>query len=153
MGGEAADYKGVSLYHVKYYLKNKSISYTETHPCLKLHVPRSLFGEKFCTEWSKVSESLTTVFVNKVTGSFVVPDLGVYGSWTQLETLLNVWVEKRKSQKSMASSQLPTLPRLAFGRCLPAKVLPWWARSCPARKETRERCRTLRPPTRTPPCR
>ena len=124
MGGEAADYKGVSLYHVKYYLKNKSISYTETHPCLKLQVPRSLFGEKFCTEWSKVSESLTTVFVNKVTGSFVVPDLGVYGSWTQLETLLNVWVEKRKSQKSMVSSQLPTLPRLALA--LPDKAQRLW---------------------------
>ena len=56
------DFKGVSLYHVKYYLKNKSISFTETHPCLKLSLPSYVFGGHWSTEWSKLNESITCEF-------------------------------------------------------------------------------------------
>ena len=105
------DYKGVSLHHVKYYLKNKSLAFSESHPCLKLSVPSYVFGEQFSAEWSKVSDNITTVFINKVTGSWVSPDLGVFGSWSQLETILTAWTQSKKSAKNLPS-QPPTMSRL-----------------------------------------
>ena len=118
------DYKGVSLYHVKYYLKNKSIPFTETHPCLKISLPSYVFGEKLSTEWSKVKESITQVFINKVTGNFVCPDHGFYGSWIQLETLLNTWIQSKKSHKTLSAGQIPKVSRIRTG--LPEDVQIIW---------------------------
>ena len=119
-----ADYKGVSLYHVKYYLKNKSIPFTESHPCLKLSLPTYVFGEKLSTEWNKVTESISQVFVNKVTGNFVCPDHGFYGTWSQLETLLNTWVQSKKSHKTLSAGQIPKVSRIRTG--LPEDVQKIW---------------------------
>jgi len=101
-----SEYKSISLYHVKNYLKNKSIPFNETHPCLKLQIPSYVLGEKFSTELSKINENLTSIFINKVTGNFVCPDLGVYGSWFQLECILNAWIDSKKKHKSLANKQL-----------------------------------------------
>ena len=117
------DYKGVSLYHVKYYLKNKSLPFTESHPCLKLSLPSYVFGEKFTTEWAKVKENITTVYINKVTGNYVCPDLGVFGTWPQLECILNSWIESRKSAKNLPA-KLPTISRLKMK--LPDNVKTIW---------------------------
>ena len=83
------EYKGTSLYHIKSFLKRKSVDYSESHPCLKLSLPKNLLGEDVSEELSQLKESFTLVFVNKVTGQFVAPDIGVTGSWIQLECILN----------------------------------------------------------------
>ena len=93
------EYKGTSLYHIKSFLKRKSVDFTESHPCLKLSLPKNLLGEDVSEELSQLKESFTLVFVNKVTGQFVAPDIGVTGSWIQLECILNDWFEIRKKQK------------------------------------------------------
>ena len=122
--------KGVSQYHVKYYLKNKSITFTETHPCLKLSLPSYVFGAQWNTEWSKLNESITSVYVNKVTGNFVCPDMTVLGSWTQLEILLNTWIEMKKSQKAMTSlTKLPTVSKLSMKLPDHARIL--WDEATP----------------------
>ena len=83
---------------MKGFLKRKSVNFTETHPCLKLSLPKNLLGEEVSEELSKLKESHTAVFVNKVTGQFVAPDIGVTGTWMELECLLNEWFEMRKKQ-------------------------------------------------------
>ena len=92
------EFKGTSLHQMKGFLKRKSVNFTETHPCLKLSLPKNLLGEEVSEELLKLKESHTTVFVNKVTGQFVAPDIGATGNWMQLECLINEWFEIRKKQ-------------------------------------------------------
>jgi len=96
------EYKGTSLHHMKSFLKRKSVNFTESHPCLKLSLPKNLLGEAVSEELSKLKESFTVVHVNKVTGQFVAPDIAVTGSWIQLECILNEWFEIRKKQKNIS---------------------------------------------------
>ena len=99
------EYKGTSLYDMKSFLKIKSVNFTESDPCLKLSLPKNLLGEEVSEELSKLKESFSTVFVNKVTGQFIAPDIGVTGSWLQLECILTDWFEMRRKQKTTPVSR------------------------------------------------
>ena len=51
------------------------------------------------------------VFINKTTGGFVVPSLGVTGSWDLLERLLICWFKNRVRNKAEARAGYPKVER------------------------------------------
>ena len=137
----SADYKGVTLYDVKKFLKFRGLNYEESHACLALPLPCYCLGQQLTTEWNKLPENVTTVFINKVgsrsvaglsgwltvqlqvTGRFVCPELAAHGSWSELESLLAGWVENKK--KPSQARSLPSLSRLDLSLSPAAsKVVP-----------------------------
>ena len=118
---------------MKGFLKRKSVNFSETHPCLKLSLPKNLLGEEVSEELLKLKESHTTVFVNKVTGQFVAPDIGATGTWLQLECLLNEWFEIRKKQVktpvALSSKTTKTVNKIRLGLSEELKTI--WDNSQP----------------------
>ena len=51
------------------------------------------------------------VYINKITGGFVIPELAIYGDWKQLQDLLVVYAKNRSSSKGtgQVASDLPTI--------------------------------------------
>ncbi len=48
------------------------------------------------------SIAVTSVSVNKRTGSFVVPELAIVGTWSELEILLTAWFHNRNARRTEA---------------------------------------------------
>jgi hypothetical protein len=54
------------------------------------------------------SIAVTSVSVNKRTGSFVVPELAIVGTWGELETLLTAWFHNRNARRTEARRGKPS---------------------------------------------
>jgi hypothetical protein len=69
-------------------------------------LPRYLFNASLGGAASLIvheeSIAVTSVSVNKRTGSFVVPELAIVGTWGELETLLTAWFHNRNARRTEA---------------------------------------------------
>jgi len=130
---ETPAYPATNLNNMKTFLRKKGLTYKESHPCLVLSLPRYTFGHDLATEWAKLEENLCSVYINKITGSFVCPELARTGSWQQLEMLLTAWQYNRNSKKgaplqkypeiSKLELRLPSMLSTMFERCVPVEEL------------------------------
>ena len=127
-------YPGLSLYSIKKFLRNKGVDYTESHPCLRVTLPTFTLGQAVTTQWNRLDENVCNIFINKVTGSFVCPELAVTGTWTQLECLLSAWVSNRNSKKTAVRQSYPAVNRLELN--LPETVRQVWDRAVGVEKLT-----------------
>lgn len=115
---------GIDLKSIKRYLSKKGVKYEESHPCLCVMVPRYTFGRDFSTQWAKLEENLCRVFINKVTGSFVCPELALTGSWLELEMLLTAWTHNRNCKKGAPLQSYPEISSVHLK--LPDKLSKLW---------------------------
>jgi len=124
---DSPEYPGISLYGIKTFLRKKGVTYSESHPCLRVTLPRYTLGKEISsTQWAKLEENLCTVFINKVTGTFMCPEMAVTGSWRQLESLLIAWHHNRNSKKGAPQQKYPAVTQLELR--LPDEVSRVWER-------------------------
>ena len=96
--------------YFKEFFKSKGIEYQETHACLVLSIPRHLFtGGTADLTWDEVDESIVKVYLNKITGVFVSPEMAVGGHWEALEEFLQVWTDNRVLKKNAEKEPMPVL--------------------------------------------
>ena len=96
--------------YFKEFFKSKGIEYQETHACLVLSIPRHLFtGGTANLTWDEVDESIVKVYLNKITGTFVSPEMAVGGQWNKLEEFLKVWTDNRVLERNTEKEQMPVL--------------------------------------------
>jgi len=109
---ESPAYPGISLHSIKTFLRKKGVNHTESHPCLRVTLPRYTLGQEISTQWAKLDENLCTILINKITGSFVCPELAVTGTWPELEALLTAWQYNRSCKKGTPLQSYPAVNRL-----------------------------------------
>jgi twinkle protein len=104
-------YPAMSLPGMKKFLRIKSVDFSETHPCLVIQLPKYTMSEVWDVEtnWAKVDDSLSKVFINKTTGRFVCPQMALHGTWGDLEAVISAWVKNKSRKKSEPKVQYPTV--------------------------------------------
>ena len=73
--------------------------------------------------------------VGQVTGNLVCPMLGLVGSWTQLQEVIDTWVKNRTRAKGDEEAGYPKLQKIELK--LPAKVEKVWDAATPVDKLTK----------------
>ena len=107
---EMEDLTSKDQQYFKEFFKSKGIEYQETHACLVLSIPRHLFtGGTADLTWDEVDESIVKVYLNRITGVFVSPEMAVGGHWNALEEFLKVWTDNRVLKKKAEKEQMPVL--------------------------------------------
>jgi len=95
------DTPSTSNVQIQRFLRARTLDYEETQANLRLRVPCYIFNASLADSHAGVSDesiATTAVAVNRRTGSFVVPELGIAGTWSELETLLNAWYHNRNAR-------------------------------------------------------
>eukprot|EP00092_Neocalanus_flemingeri_P020748 GFUD01022483.1.p1 GENE.GFUD01022483.1~~GFUD01022483.1.p1 ORF type:complete len:775 (+),score=175.67 GFUD01022483.1:166-2490(+) len=123
---DSPNYPGTSLYNIKRFLRRVNIDHHESHPCLRVLVPNYIFGQQLSTQWARLDSNLCNIFINKVTGSFVCPELALGGTWSLLESLLSAWMINRNTERTSGEKSYPSVSRLEL--CLPVTVRQVWER-------------------------
>ena len=73
---------GLSATELKTFLRQKNVNFTEDHSCLIIQIPKHLMEDtKPEVSWESIDESVVPVHINKTTGIFIVPELGLGGEW------------------------------------------------------------------------
>jgi len=124
----------LSLLTFKRFLRQKSLDFSESEPCLIVQLPLSILGGDSCppspVPWSSLDASLTPLFINKVTGGWVVPSTGAWGSWQELEALLTTWVSNRRLARGQ--QQQVALPPVRRGHLsISEEGLKQWEQALP----------------------
>lgn len=102
---------GINQTQIKSFLKQKNVHFHEDFSYLIIQIPSHLLtGEKVSVSWSDIDESVVPVYLNKTTGTFVSPDLGIGGDWTLIQEFIKVWSHNRISPKK--AQKLPSIPSL-----------------------------------------
>ncbi len=102
---------GLNTLQIKRFLHARTLDYEETQADLRLQLPRYLFNASLSAADLIVHEEsigVTSVSVNKRTGSFVVPELAIVGTWGELETLLTAWFHNRNARRTEARRGKPS---------------------------------------------
>lgn len=101
---------GLNVFHFKKFLRLKSLKHEETHSCLSVELPQYLLANTV-EGTSNPEDHLSTIniFVNKKTGSFVVPGFGVTGTFADFELLINTWMTNRNAKRGDDKQPYPTL--------------------------------------------
>ena len=126
----------VSLLEIKKFLRYKSIDFSDSHACLSIQVPVHLLtGESPPSRWRNVEGGVTTIYINKTTGSFVCPFLALSDDWKKLQSFLTSWHKNRSLRKGQeaAAEKYPELRSLPvqtskevgefWAKCLPIESL------------------------------
>lgn len=105
------DLGNINQTQIKSFLKQKNIHFQEDFSYLILQIPSHLMtGEKVSVSWDDIDESIVPVYLNKTTGTFVSPVLGLGGDWTLMQEFIKVWNHNRYSPKKVR--KLPPIPSL-----------------------------------------
>ena len=108
-----------TLLEMKKMLRQKSVDFSESHACLIITLPRhavagtadrtkpKLFSGKSLD--SALDDSLTKIFVNKLTSRFVCPEESIFGDWTNLRSFLVAWQKVKFAKKGEVLEPLPPL--------------------------------------------
>merc|ERR1719167_561674 len=88
---ETPEYPPVCLHTIKTFLLKKRIEFRETHPCVVVQVPKYIIKSVGKTESSSETIKVCDVHINKITGSFVCPELAAAGNWNEIKAILNIW--------------------------------------------------------------
>jgi hypothetical protein len=104
---------GLNTLQIKRFLHARTLDYEETQADLRLQLPRYLFNASLGGGAASLivheeSIAVTSVSVNKRTGSFVVPELAIVGTWGELETLLTAWFHNRNARRTEARRGKPS---------------------------------------------
>lgn len=100
----------VNLFDIKRYLRQKHVEFQESHACLAIQVPKHILsGKAASTKWKSLDESISVIFINKTTGSFVCPELALGGPWTTLKEFLSLWCQSRSQKAPLDVPKLETI--------------------------------------------
>jgi len=120
---DSRNFGSVSLLEVKKFLRQKGIKYEESHACLVINIGKhhlvsssAISAYSRCV-WQNVDASMTVIYINKKTGSFVCPELALYGEWSHFQAFLVNYARTR-------SSSISSTPDIAGSTPLPMVDLP-----------------------------
>jgi len=116
------------------FLRQKGVDYSETPSCLKVSLPVSILGGSQSTTWADIDNAFVPLFINKVTGNIVCPRLGLVGSWTQVQEVIETWLKNRTRAKGDEEASYPKLQKIELK--LPTKVEKIWEAATPVDKLT-----------------
>lgn len=107
-----------TLLEMKKLLRQKSVDFTESHACLIINLPKhaisqnlnrkSVFPQAKSHE-QQLEESLTKVYINKLTSRFVCPDEAIFGDWPNLRAFLLAWQKQKFAKKGEFCDPVPPL--------------------------------------------
>ena len=107
-----------TLLEMKKLLRQKSVDFTESHACLIITLPKhaisqnlnrkSVFSQGKSLEQG-LDQSLTQVYVNKLTSRFVCPDEAIFGDWPNLRAFLMAWQKQKFAKKGEYCDPVPPL--------------------------------------------
>jgi hypothetical protein len=120
----------VSLLEIKKFLRQKMLEFEESHSCLAVTIPKHILDKNSTgppEQWKKLDVALAKVYINKITGGFVCPDLALAGEWKALEDFLLVWHKNKMLKKGEAQEPYPELESFKFET--PEEVSKMW-QSC-----------------------
>eukprot|EP00095_Tigriopus_kingsejongensis_P009959 maker-scaffold17_size721972-snap-gene-1.22 protein:Tk09959 transcript:maker-scaffold17_size721972-snap-gene-1.22-mRNA-1 annotation:"twinkle mitochondrial" len=116
---------------MKRFLRHQGLDFRESTAALGLDVPRHLLLAQDTppSGWAEVEDALSTVYVNRTTGHFLAPTVGVYGSWATLRDFLLAWRLNRGRDHGQPHESYPRLARLDLST--PPEVQALWERGRP----------------------
>ena len=109
----------------------------------------SILGGNQSTTWADIDNAFVPLFINKVsqasfsfslivaqvTGNLVCPRLGLVGTWTQVQEVIETWLKNRTRPKGEEEASYPKLQKIELK--LPAKVEKVWEAATPVDKLTK----------------
>jgi len=104
-------------------------------------LPKFLFEPTLQMEVAPEDISMPDVYINKKTGSFVVPRFGISGSWSDFEELIGVWIKNRNSRRTDLKTPYPRLQIVDFQ--VPPTALKQFQRLAPIEDITSQDFRDL----------
>ena len=120
---------------MKKFLRQRGLTYTSSHPCLRVLLPSTILGGP------QDPPVLVPTFLNSVTGSFVCPLLAATGPWQQFQQLVEVWISNRSKKKGVKLQDYPRLNKLDLK--LPSKEQKLWLSARPVEQLDKEQFKTL----------
>ena len=132
---------GKLTFEMRRFLRQKGLDYSESAACLRLALPAPALGAAPTADWAAIDTALATVFLNKVTGNFVVPSVAAVGTWQDFQQLVETWLANRQKRKGEELAAYPTLQRVDLK--LPSKEQKVWEAATPVETLSKEQFKDL----------